>query len=113
MKSDYDYEVKIFLQGSYANNTNVRQHSDVDIAVVQIDQFRPKYRVGVSKTNYGFISAISKSKTFKDIVQSALENKFGNDVERKTIFTQTNNWKTYEDMNVKFLKKLQKPPLQK
>ncbi len=61
MKSNDDYEVKIFLQGSYANNTNVRQHSDVDIAVVQIDQFRPKYRVGVSKINYGFISASSKS----------------------------------------------------
>lgn len=30
MKSNDDYEVKIFLQGSYANNTNVRQHSDVD-----------------------------------------------------------------------------------
>lgn len=65
MKSNDDYEVKIFLQGSYANNTNVRQHSDVDIAVVQIDQFRPKYRVGVSKTNYGFISAISKARLLK------------------------------------------------
>ena len=86
MKSDYDYEVKIFLKGSYANNTNVRKHSDVDIVAVQIDQFRPKYRVDVSK---GFISASSKSKTFKNIVQSALENKFGNDAERKTIFTQT------------------------
>lgn len=52
MKSDYDYEVKIFLQGYYVNNTNVRKHSDVDIVAVQIDQFRPKYRVDVSK---GFI----------------------------------------------------------
>lgn len=84
MKSkDDDYEVKIFLQGSYANNTNVRQHSDVDIAVVQVDQFRPKYRVGISKINYGFTSANPKSKTFKDVVQSALINEFGNDVERK------------------------------
>ena len=84
MKSkDDDYEVKIFLQGSYANNTNVRQHSDVDIAVVQVDQFRPKFRVGVSKDNYGFISASPKNKAFKDIVQLALKNKFGDDVERK------------------------------
>lgn len=50
MKSDY--EVKIFLQGSYANNTNVRKHGNVNIVAVQIDQFRPKYRVDVSK---GFI----------------------------------------------------------
>ena len=83
MKSNDDYEVKIFLQGSYANNTNVRQHSDVDIAVVQINQFRTKYREGVSNTNYGFTTASSKSNTFKDIVQSALESKFGDDVERK------------------------------
>ena len=52
MQSDYNYEVKIFLQGYYVNNTNVRKHSDVDIVAVQIDQFRPKYRVDVSK---GFI----------------------------------------------------------
>ena len=50
MKSDY--EVKISLQGSYANNTNVRKHGNVNIVAVQIDQFRPKYRVDVSK---GFI----------------------------------------------------------
>ena len=83
MKRNDDYKVKIFLQGSYANNTNVRQHSDVDIAVVQINQFRTKYREGVSNTNYGFTTASSKSNTFKDIVQSALESKFGDDVERK------------------------------
>lgn len=29
--------IKLFVQGSYANNTNVRTQSDVDIAVVQED----------------------------------------------------------------------------
>ena len=37
-------KVKIFVQGSYANNTNVRTESDVDIAVIQEEVFRTKYR---------------------------------------------------------------------
>ena len=80
---DNEYEVKIFLQGSYANNTNVRRHSDVDIAVVQEEEFRPKYRIGISNLSYGFSNAAPRSKTFKDVVQSALIEKFGDDVERK------------------------------
>ena len=78
-----EYEVKIFLQGSYANNTNVRRHSDVDIAVVQEEEFRPKYRIGISNLSYGFSNVAPRSKTFKDVVQSALIEKFGDDVERK------------------------------
>lgn len=84
MKNTIDgYEVKIFLQGSYANNTNVRRHSDVDIAVVQEDQFKTTYRIGVSDSDYCFVNARPKSKTFKDVVESALRKKFGTDVERK------------------------------
>ena len=51
------YDIKLFLQGSYANNTNVRGHSDVDIAVVQEDIFRPAYRLNVSGADYGFTNA--------------------------------------------------------
>ena len=39
-----DRKIKLFIQGSYANNTNVRTQSDVDIAVVQEDIFRTEYR---------------------------------------------------------------------
>lgn len=77
------YEVKIFLQGSYANNTNVRRNSDVDIAVVQEDIFRPKYRSGVSKENYGFTTAVPRARSFKDEVEDALRERFGSDVERR------------------------------
>ncbi|MDO5690079.1 MAG: nucleotidyltransferase [Tissierellia bacterium] len=83
MKSAQDgYEVNIFLQGSYAKNTNVRTHSDVDIAVVQEDVFRPKYRPGVTGADYGFANALPRAKSFKDVVQEALIKKFGKDVER-------------------------------
>ena len=76
-------KIKIFIQGSYANNTNVRTHSDVDIAVVQEETFFTAYRPGITKKDYGFVDAEKPIKTFKDEVQEALEKKFGNDVERK------------------------------
>lgn len=77
-------EVKIFVQGSYANNTNVRQNSDVDVAVILESTFIPKYRPGITGVNYGFGSSSDNIKVFKDDVQSALEKKFGKDkVERK------------------------------
>ncbi len=76
-------QIKIFVQGSYANNTNVRTQSDVDIAIVEEDVFQTIYRSGVTNQNYHFTVAPNSPKTFKDEVQECLECKFGNDVERK------------------------------
>lgn len=76
-------KVKLFIQGSYANNTNVRTQSDVDIAVVQEESFQTEYRTGVSDDNYRFTIIPTPSKSFKDEVQDALVKKFGRDVERK------------------------------
>ena len=76
-------KVKLFIQGSYANNTNVRTQSDVDIAVVEEDVFHTTYRDGVTDESYGFIIVPKKPKTFKDEVQEALELVFKEDVERK------------------------------
>jgi hypothetical protein len=76
--------IKLFVQGSYANNTNVRTQSDVDIAVVQEEPFLPKYRSGISNSDYGFSDAPNPLKTFKDEVQEVLIQKFGHDdVKRK------------------------------
>lgn len=76
-------QIKIFVQGSYANNTNVRTQSDVDIAIVQEEVFQTEYRLGVTDANYDFSIVPSAPKTFKDEVQDCLEYKFGQDVERK------------------------------
>lgn len=76
-------KVKIFIQGSYANNTNVRTQSDVDIAVVEEDIFTDVYRKGVTRENYGFVAAQERNTTFKNEVQDALIAKFKEDVERK------------------------------
>ena len=79
-----DREIKLFVQGSYANNTNVRTQSDVDVAVIQEEVFRPEYRPSFqSGADYGFTTASEPSKSFKDEVQECLEYKFGDDVERK------------------------------
>lgn len=76
-------EIKIFVQGSYANNTNVRSESDVDIAVVEENPFRPEYRPsGQNRYNYGFTIPPMPAKKFKDEVQEALKEKFGSDVKR-------------------------------
>ena len=81
-------KIYLFIQGSYANNTNVRTQSDVDIAVVQEDIFTTEYRSSTSlypqtDSDYGFTVAPVEEKTFKDEVQECLEQKFGSDVERK------------------------------
>ena len=81
-----DRKVKLFIQGSYANNTNVRTQSDVDIAVVQEEVFTTEYRKYVQPQNdadYNFYSVPAPSKSFKDEVQECLTRKFGWDVERK------------------------------
>lgn len=75
--------VKLFVQGSYANNTNVRTQSDVDVAIVQEEVFQTEYRTGVTDANYNFSVVPSAPKTFKDEVQECLVDKFGKDVERK------------------------------
>ena len=80
-------KVKLFVQGSYANNTNVRTKSDVDIAVVQEDVFQTKYRTSgsyiQSDADYNFVTAKARSISFKDEVEKCLKDKFGKDVERK------------------------------
>ncbi|MYL47277.1 nucleotidyltransferase [Virgibacillus halodenitrificans] len=83
LESEYgSRRIKVFLQGSYANNTNVRTQSDVDIAVVEEDIFQTQYRVGVSDSDYGFTTATPRPKSFKDEVEDALKGTFGSDVQR-------------------------------
>lgn len=86
--NDYKRKIKLFIQGSYANNTNVRAQSDVDIAVVQEEVFTTEYRGSSSMypqsdADYNFSTVPPAPKSFKDEVQECLEDKFGSDVERK------------------------------
>lgn len=80
-------KIKLLVQGSYANNTNVRTQSDVDIAVIQEEVFTTEYRKDTwypqTDADYNFTKAPTPAIAFKDEVQICLEKDFGSDVERK------------------------------
>lgn len=71
-------DIKIIPQGSYRNNTNVRQESDVDIAVCCMNPFYTDYTLA----GYGDAEANNSAATytyaqFKNDVGAALVKKFG------------------------------------
>lgn len=70
-------DIKVFTQGSYRNNTNVRKDSDVDIAVVCYDVFFPDYPQGTTKETFGNINSNYSYQTFKNEVEDALIDRFG------------------------------------
>lgn len=76
---------EVFGQGSYANNTNVRLNSDIDINVRYTGGFYFGLPANKTREDYGLNNPTSYSYSeFKDDVENALVNKFGrNDVERK------------------------------
>jgi hypothetical protein len=71
--------IDTFTQGSYANRTNVRQDSDVDICVLYAGAFFPDYSLsqGLSGSVLGFTDATYKYADFKNDVEAALVSYFG------------------------------------
>lgn len=71
--------IEVFVQGSYANRTNVRQDSDVDICVLCKDVFFPDYSLsqGLSNAALGFGSGTYLYTDFKNDVESALKSYVG------------------------------------
>lgn len=79
-----DLDIEVFLQGSYENNTNVRQNSDVDINVCLKTTFYYQLPEGRSKEQYNIYPATTKYPDYKNAVEKALRDKFGKDnVKRK------------------------------
>lgn len=78
-----DYEV--FGQGSYANNTNIRNNSDIDINVCYTGGFYFHIPYGRTKEEYGLTHPSSYSYSqFKNDVETLLVAHFGqNNVVRK------------------------------
>ena len=76
--------IRIFGQGSYANDTNVRLNSDIDLNVQYADAFYYDLPPGTTRSDFGLNNPSSYSASaFKNHVQSALVNKFESDVKRK------------------------------
>ena len=73
--------IKVFTQGSYANRTNVRQDSDVDICVLCNDVFFTNCDMSevLDNTVLGFSDAQSQYADFKNDLEAALKSHFGKD----------------------------------
>lgn len=76
--------IEIFGQGSYANNTNVRLNSDIDINARFTGGFYYDLPEGKSKSDYGLNTPIEYSfDEYKDDIEQALINKFGSESVRR------------------------------
>lgn len=70
--------VSVFAQGSYRNNTNVRQDSDVDIGILCTDAFfYGPLPEGLTPERLGFSDSSYQFAQFKNEVESALVDYFG------------------------------------
>lgn len=72
-----DMDIDFFAQGSFANNTNVRVESDVDVCVMLKDVFYTEYPIGKNRDDYGFAASNLDFQYYRSLVKKALENKFG------------------------------------
>lgn len=72
-----DRKVTVIAQGSYRNNTNVRQDSDVDIGVLCGTTFLNQYPEGKTQENFGFSTSDYRYEQFKNEVEEALADHFG------------------------------------
>ncbi len=71
--------IEVFAQGSYRNNTNVRQDSDVDVCICLKDVWFSDFSMssGLTSQNVGERSSDYTFAEFKNSVESALVAKFG------------------------------------
>ncbi|WP_242698836.1 nucleotidyltransferase [Alteromonas sp. 5E99-2] len=69
--------IKVFLQGSYRNKVNVQADSDVDVGIVCSDVFFGDYPKGYNRDSFGYVAASYTFDDFKNDVEEALVEKFG------------------------------------
>lgn len=93
---------EIFGQGSYANNTNVRNNSDVDINVCYTAAYYYDLPVGKTREDYGFSNSVPYDySTFKNDIERMLIAYFGRDKvirKNKCIHIQENTYRTEIDV---------------
>ena len=99
-------KIKVIAQGSYRNNTNVKQESDVDICVCCMDPFYTDYEfAGYGDAEVGNQTATYTYAQFKNEVEAALRKKFGNlGVKRgdKAFDVHANNYRVDADVVAAF-----------
>ncbi len=94
LKAKFGSKISIFLQGSYRNNTNVRQSSDVDIVMRYEDAYYPDLQrlseVDKAKYNSQITFAGYTFDNLKADTQAALNAVFTTDLLRKNKCIQVN-----------------------
>jgi len=71
----YPREVLIFVQGSYANKTNIHSESDVDVAVELRSTYCSKHPYGILNRTNGASQPNDTIESFKDDIERLLRNK--------------------------------------
>jgi len=83
LKADPQLASKSFRvvgQGSYANNTNVRRNSDIDLCVILREPFFSHFEDdGYSDVSEGYVSSSYSYSDYKNEVYKALLTRFGKD----------------------------------
>lgn len=92
---------EFIVQGSYANNTNIKVDSDIDICVMLKDTFYTEYREGAKDTDYGFTEGTNSYSEYKKMIIEALIEKFGVNhitVGNKSIQIKSNTYRVQADV---------------
>jgi len=71
------FKLKIFAQGSYPANTNIRRDSDIDINACSTGIFFADYPAGYTREYFGNSGASVGFGSFKDAIGAALVARFG------------------------------------
>lgn len=96
-----DCTMEVFAQGSYANNTNVRQNSDVDICVMLTSTVFCNYVDGKTNKDYGYTDASITYLDYKSYIVEALKKKFGDytiTIGNKSISIDANSYHVNADV---------------
>ena len=100
--------IEVFVQGSYANNTNIRVDSDVDVCVMLKSTFFTEYPDGKNDGDYGFYKGTILYEEYKRRVKKAIVSKFGAEnvtTGNKSIKIRSNSYRVNADVVVAFLLK--------
>lgn len=103
-----DLTIEVFVQGSYANNTNVRTNSDVDVCVMLTSSFYTEYPEGKSREDYGFTEGTIGFDEYKKRIKKAIIDKFGPDavtVGNKSLKIRSNSYHVNADVVVAIMLK--------
>lgn len=103
MQEKFGNAVKIFLQGSYENNTNIKQDSDVDIVVCYEGMYFPDLDwLNVDQKAAYYLqhpNSIYTFSEFKTDVLNKLNEKFGNaERKNKCVFIPGNTYRVNADV---------------